>query len=223
MSEGEKNLISFLYFIEKCRGTDDANNQADLTNRIIVIDDPVSSLSHTYVFDIAQLIKRHFFEESYKQLFVLTHSLYFLSEIIKTEEDKKLFRVYKDSNSCILEMSKDEIQNDYQAYWQVIKDFSAERIGVSSVVLANSMRNILEYFFGFIRADKNFRQTKQKLEKDYPAFTRYMNRESHSDAVNAPFDIKEIDPSHFMEAFNKVFKEAGFESHYETMMGSSET
>lgn len=223
LSEGEKNLISFLYFIEKCRGTDDSNNQVDLTNRVIVIDDPVSSLSHTYVFDIAQLIKRHFFEESYKQIFVLTHSLYFLSEAIKTEDEKKLFRVYKDSYSCISEMRKDEIQNDYQAYWQVIKDFSAERAGVSGVVLANSMRNILEYFFGFIRADKNFRQTKQKLEKDYPAFTRYMNRESHSDAVNAPFDIKEIDPSHFMEAFSKVFKEADFENHYETMMGISET
>ena len=55
LSEGEKMIISFLYFIEECRGKDDSKT-AD-KKKIIVIDDPISSLSHIYVFNIGTLIK----------------------------------------------------------------------------------------------------------------------------------------------------------------------
>ena len=220
LSEGEKTLVSFLYFIEVCKGTEDSTSQVDLANRIVVIDDPVSSLSHTYVFDIAQLIKNEFFEK-FKQLFILTHSLYFLSEVIKTKLEKKLFRIHKYGKTSIKDMKKDEIQNEYQAFWQVIRDYEKKPSSVSSVLIANSMRNILECFFGFIYADSDFRKTKERLTGDYSTFLRFMDRKSHSDAVNITVDSREINPSRFMEAFKEVFKEAGFESHYNTMMGKN--
>lgn len=77
LSEGEKIIISFLYFIEECRGKDDSKT-AD-KKKIVVIDDPISSLSHIYVFNIGTLIKSEFFGSSkfYEQIFVLTHNLYF--------------------------------------------------------------------------------------------------------------------------------------------------
>ena len=45
LSEGEKTLISFLYFVEMCLGVDDADKDGHTGNRIVVIDDPISSLS----------------------------------------------------------------------------------------------------------------------------------------------------------------------------------
>ncbi|MDK3159505.1 AAA family ATPase [Kamptonema cortianum] len=59
LSEGEKMIISFLYFLELCRGKKDATEAAK--KKIIVIDDPISSLSHIYVFNVGRLIKNEFF------------------------------------------------------------------------------------------------------------------------------------------------------------------
>lgn len=55
LSEGERTIISILYFIETCQGLLDKSS----TNkkRIIVIDDPVSSLSNIYVFNIGRLLR----------------------------------------------------------------------------------------------------------------------------------------------------------------------
>ncbi|MQT71993.1 AAA family ATPase, partial [Pseudomonas sp. FSL R10-0071] len=46
LSEGEKTLISFLYFLEVCNGELDAESTKQKSDRIVVIDDPISSLSH---------------------------------------------------------------------------------------------------------------------------------------------------------------------------------
>ncbi|EMM97691.1 AAA domain protein [Leptospira interrogans serovar Zanoni str. LT2156] len=70
-------IISFLYFIELCKGK--ISTTSIVTKKIIIIDDPISSLSHIYVFNIGQLIKKYFTNPNsdYEQIFILTHSLYF--------------------------------------------------------------------------------------------------------------------------------------------------
>ena len=218
LSEGEKTLISFLYFLEVCRGTEVSGNQVNLENRIIVIDDPISSLSHNYIFDMAQIIKVEFFKKHFQQIFILSHSIYFLSEVIKTNGNKNLFRIEKNKKTTIQPMKPEEILDTYRAYWQVLKTYQKNPSFVSNVLLGNTMRNILECLRGFIHADMNFRATNKNLEKDYPVFTRYINRESHFDSVNSPFDVGEIEGRRFMEAFKKIFKGMRLEDHYNKMM-----
>lgn len=75
LSEGEKTVISFLYFIELCKGRENNDEVTTATEKIVVIDDPISSLSHMYVFNVAQLIRKIFFNDEYKQVFILTHNL----------------------------------------------------------------------------------------------------------------------------------------------------
>ena len=58
LSEGEKMVISFLYFIELCKGESTAEKASN--KKIVVIDDPISSLSHIYVFNIGRLIHNEF-------------------------------------------------------------------------------------------------------------------------------------------------------------------
>ncbi|AST67247.1 hypothetical protein BFG07_00105 [Kosakonia cowanii] len=55
LSEGEKTLITFLYFLELCDGRLDSDNE-DNKEKLIVIDDPISSLSHDYIYEISSLI-----------------------------------------------------------------------------------------------------------------------------------------------------------------------
>ena len=160
LSEGEKMIISFLYFLELCRGKKEATE----TNKkkIVVIDDPISSLSHIYVFNVGRLIKNEFFgkkktktdsatgekitewEYKYEQVFILTHSLYFFYEITETKHDDRketqnLIRLSKnEKGSSFISMSYEEIQNDYQAYWFIIKDESQH-----PALISNCMRNII--------------------------------------------------------------------------------
>jgi len=238
LSEGEKTMISFFYFLELCRGKEDPDETQE---KIIVIDDPISSLSHMYIFNIAQLIKREFTDAKlikgegdepnrgelknkakYRQCFILTHSLYFFYEMTETKHElrkvsQSLFRVSKgESGSRIQNMKYEEIQNDYQSYWSIIRDKDSP-----PALLANSMRNIIEYFFNFIeKKDLNntFRQEELQNVK-YQSFYRYINRESHSLGQNI-FDTKEFNFEVFQDAFRLVFETTGYPDHYKKMMKS---
>lgn len=212
LSEGEKTVISFLYFLELCKGKE--NSDEVVTDKIVVIDDPISSLSHMYVFNVAQLIRKNFFNDEYKQVFILTHNLYFFHELLHKQKENncKLFRLCRSEFSQISEMNRGEIQNEYQSYWQILKDHNQGK--ATDAILANTMRNILERFFGFIEKN-NFSQLTEKLgeERKYCFFIRYINRESHSDSKNIS-DTKEIDPKIFKEAFKKIFEYSGYIEHY---------
>lgn len=236
LSEGEKMIISFLYFIELCRGKKEATETGK--KKIIVIDDPISSLSHIYVFNIGRLIKNEFFGKKenktdkhtgekiiewkykYEQVFILTHSLYFFYEITETKHDERketqnLFRLSKNENgSSFSSMSYEEVQNDYQAYWFIIKDESQH-----PALIANCMRNIIEYFFNFVEKKdlNNFFQQEPLKNNRFQAFYRYINRESHSLGQNI-FDYKEFNYQDFRDAFSQLFKIAGYEAHYKKMI-----
>lgn len=221
LSEGEKMIISFLYFCELCRGMISAEDTA--SQRIVVIDDPISSLSHIYIFNVGRLIKRLFFDsDRFEQVFVLTHSLYFFYELTETnhdrrEKEQKIFRMIKNSEgSQIQGMKYEEIQNDYQSYWGIVKDPNQP-----PALIANCMRNIVEYFFNFVKKRdlNNVFQMPELQDSKYQAFNRYMNRESHSLGQNI-FDFKEFDYDIFREALRLVFEKTGYSEHYKQMMKS---
>ncbi|QKG66731.1 AAA family ATPase [Pseudomonas sp. B14-6] len=226
LSEGEKTLISFLYFLEVCNGDLDDKTSKLKSNRIIVIDDPISSLSHNYIYDIASLIRRQVLspKTKFKQVFILTHNLFFFHEMIKLmQEDKEektlaLFRITKAQFSSVATMQEKEVQNDYQSFWQTIKDALAGR--TSTNVIPNMMRNILEYYFTFVHRQDSLRRALTDLADENPEFRalfRYINRESHSDAINLT-DFGEIDPAQYIARFRDVFVKTKFESHFDKMM-----
>lgn len=219
LSEGEKMIISFLYFLEQCRGKKNALDPGK--KKIIVIDDPISSLSHIYVFNVGRLIHNEFLRiDKYEQIFILTHSLYFFYELTDTNKDRrkenqKLFRLRKNNTgSEILEMSYEEVQNDYQSYWFIVKDNNQP-----PALIANCMRNIIEYFYNFVEKQdlNNVFQKPELQDTRFQAFNRYVNRESHSLGQNI-FDYKEFNYDDFKDAFGLVFKVSGYEDHYNKMI-----
>lgn len=218
LSEGEKMMISFLYFCELCKGSTDTESAG--TQRVAVIDDPISSLSHVFVFNVGQTIRTLFFQsDRFVQVFVLTHSLYFFYELTdanhqRRRESQKLARMVKpESGTEIQDMKYEEIQNDYQAYWAVVNNPDQP-----AALIANCMRNIVEYFFSFVRKKdlNNVFQMPELQEAKYQAFCRYINRESHSLGQNI-FDMKEFDYEAFHEGLRLVFKNTGYTEHYDEM------
>ena len=222
LSEGEKTVISFLYFVELCRGVETADKTKQ---KIIVIDDPISSLSQIYVFNIAQLIKQLFKnigEDNLVQYFVLTHSLYFFHELAgKRSSEKenlmKFFRITKQDTSDFEEIQHSQIQNEYEVYWHVVKTATQDNMPL----VANAMRNIIEYFFGFIEGAESINNIFQKpclQGNKFQSFRRYIDRESHTDKMNIN-DYKEFDLTIFKEAFKQVFLASNHKAHHEKYMG----
>ena len=228
LSEGEKTLISFLYFLEVCQGMDDADKDGDTSKRVIVIDDPISSLSFNLVFDTAILIKDIFLRKKtdFHQVFILTHHLYFLHELLGNPKDSSvpeimLYRVFKTGHSQVTSMKRKEIQNHYESYWQIVKDATNNQN--FSPVLPNAMRNILEHYFSFVHAEDKYFKAIEKLSEEhnnpaYKAFARYLGRGSHSGNTNIT-DMAEIDVAKFLHYFKQIFIETDFEKHYIQMMG----
>jgi wobble nucleotide-excising tRNase len=225
LSEGEKTLITFLYFIEKCSGATSKEDNAICSNRTIVIDDPISSLSQNYVFDIASIIHHEIIKKNFKQIFVLTHNLYFFHELLMLKssqqnhlpKDYNLFRVIKSDHTNVLPMKRNTLLNDYQNFWQIIKDCEEKNFHAS--MLPNAMRNILERYFSFIHQQGNLKKVLEDIgavDKEFEPFLRYFNRGSHSDAIN--LDLGTIDTQRYISKFREIFVETGFPEHYDTMM-----
>lgn len=70
LSEGEKTAIAFIYFLTKVR-----ENGNDISNSIIVFDDPISSFDSNHLYNAYSYIVVNF--ATCKQLFILTHNFKF--------------------------------------------------------------------------------------------------------------------------------------------------
>lgn len=92
LSEGERNFIAFLYFYHQARGS---MSSEELKEKIVVIDDLVSSMDSTALFLVSAIdremvnVCRNNTEylnpkvpgDYIKQLFILTHNVYFHREV----------------------------------------------------------------------------------------------------------------------------------------------
>lgn len=94
LSEGERNLITFCYFVAKLKDTETKGQ-----NPIIWIDDPISSLDGNHIFFVFSLINAEIVTpEIFEQLFISTHNLDFLKYIkrlpgaLKTKETTAKYR-----------------------------------------------------------------------------------------------------------------------------------
>lgn len=227
LSEGEKTVISFFYFIELVNGSADKDHHLPQNKKIVVIDDPISSLSNTFVYDIAWLIANEIIggPAAVKQTFVLTHSLFFHHELIKHIQAIKLqgqcqyFRVVKRPHTIVVPMGKDDIKNEYDAAWEVVKDARAGN--GTTVGLANAMRCIFEQFFTFTSQQGAFKAALQDMENEDRRFvplSRYLDNQSHRNDQNLT-DFGEHDVQFFLDKFKAVFDATQYPHHYASRMG----
>jgi wobble nucleotide-excising tRNase len=235
LSEGEKTLISFLYYMELLNGSHDKDSVAVLEKTVAVIDDPISSMSHNYIYDIATMIHDELIAPAQtspkvRQVLVLTHNLFFLHEMFKQIRGElskigrkcDIFRVVKSGNSVVIPLDPNELINDYDAMWQVLKD---ARDGIArAMVVPNTMRCILEHFFWFTKRQRDFEAALNEVCNEDGSFiplSRYLNRGSHRGHINF-MDYGQYDVSYYLEKLRAVFEKSGFPEHYSVQMGDLE-
>lgn len=246
LSEGEKNFISFLYFFQLCIGTDDIQNNGS-KKKIIVIDDPVSSLDSQALFVVSTLIhnlilrkgdnpkadKKLFKNDSISQVFILTHNLYFYKEVSFDKRpictDYWHLRIIKINNNTSVKGEYNKtIYDDYSLLWNTIKELKANIPASTSlnIVIANSMRRVIESYVNFIGYGKDSWASLFNENQNEPsyyikcAFISTINDESHKiTALDSVYYQKIINeqPQVLFDVFIEIFKSIGKE-HYELMM-----
>lgn len=88
LSEGERTLIAFCYFVARLSDLSTQNK-----NPIIFIDDPICSLDSNHIFFIFSLISSEIFQKMretklFSQMFISTHSLDFFKYLHKFKDKK---------------------------------------------------------------------------------------------------------------------------------------
>jgi wobble nucleotide-excising tRNase len=105
LSEGEKSFITFLYFYYLVGGS--FSSSGGTNDRVVVFDDPVSSLDADILFIVCNLIKKVVAEmrsgtSPIKQILVLTHNIYFHKEVTFDKTRDGLGTALKDETFWVI-------------------------------------------------------------------------------------------------------------------------
>jgi wobble nucleotide-excising tRNase len=180
---------------------------------------------------IASLI-RHTLEEvraqrsHIKQVFVLTHNVYFHKEITFHKDrsagqafNEETFWIIRkvDGKSTVQKYPINPIKTSYDLLWSEIRDSSPQAPGVQ-----NAMRRILEYYFrilGGIGYDEIVDLFDGEEKLICKALFSWVNDGSHSipDDVFMTFDDGSVQKQR--EVFKNIFVKTKQSNHYNMMMG----
>lgn len=229
LSEGERSFITFLYFFHLLKGSESSSGVT--TDRVVVFDDPVSSLDSDVLFIVGSLI-RHTLEEvranrsHIKQAFVLTHNVYFHKEIT-FHKDRSAGQAFKeetfwiirkvDGKSRVQDYRVNPIKTSYELLWSEIRDANPQAPGIQ-----NAMRRILEHYFrilGRLGYDEIVDLFDGEEKLICKALFSWVNEGSHSipDDVFMTFDDGAVQKQR--EVFKNIFVKTQHLSHYNMMMG----
>ncbi|RVZ59055.1 AAA family ATPase [Helicobacter pylori] len=232
LSEGEVTFITFLYYYHLAKGSLKENDISK--NKVLVIDDPISSLDSNILFIVSVLVKdlmKEAMEEktNIKQVIILTHNTYFYKEITLLEYDLKRYQgkysfwiIKKDNNvSKIKDYKENPIKNSYELLWQEVKQ--AKENNASWVSLQNVMRRIIEYYFrilGGFKHNDSLSECFENIEEKRVcnSFISWFNDGSHGISDDLFVQSQDTSIETYLKVFEKIFKETGHEAHYKMMM-----
>ena len=170
LSEGEKNFIAFLYFYHLVHGSDSADGET--REKIVVIDDPVSSMDSGSLFIVSTLVRQMIeicrnnadnrnrtAEGNFiKQIFILTHNAYFHREVsysyVAKYDYASFYLIRKIGTKSTIKLCDDVNPNApterinvnpvKNSYAALWDEYKEVQ---SAVPLMNVIRRILEYYF----------------------------------------------------------------------------
>jgi wobble nucleotide-excising tRNase len=227
LSEGEITFITFLYYLQLTKGAIEKDNVSD--NRILVIDDPISSLDSDILFVVSSLIKKIIDKikndiGNIKQLIVLTHNVYFHKEVSFIDmrdnggKHTNYWIVRKNNNiSTFTSYKKNPIQTSYQLLWQEIQDKEKNSI----VTIQNTMRRIIENYFKILGnynkviTDKFDDSEEQMICK---SLLSWINDGSHGISDDLYIETQDNTIDKYLEVFKQIFIKTDHAGHYNMMM-----
>lgn len=236
LSEGERSFIAFLYFYHLLKGS---NSESGTTSdRVIVFDDPVSSLDSNILFIVGSLIQKLFEDVrsnqgTTKQIFVLTHNVYFHKQVSfdskrsakGKQKDETFWMVRKSNNvSNVQEYETNPIKNEYELLWSEIRNSHNDKEH-NNLSIQNTLRRILEYYFKIL-GNVDFRSIcahfKGREALICQSLFSWVNEGSHA-AHDSLYISHDDSVKNYLNVFKQIFEKTENIAHYDMMMGKEET
>jgi wobble nucleotide-excising tRNase len=229
LSEGEITFITFLYFLQLAKGS---TTETEITDdRILVIDDPISSLDSNVLFVVSSLLKEisksiRNNERNIKQIILLTHNVYFHKEVSfingRTKEcsDTNYWILRKIDNISYLQDFEltNPIQNSYELLWRELKTKDHN----SGITIQNTMRRIIENYFkilgGYVDDDIINKFNNPQEKEIFRSLICWINEGSHTIPDDLFVELQDNTIEIYFKVFKLIFKETGHIAHYEMMM-----
>lgn len=233
LSEGEITFITFLYYLQLAKGSVSEDSVND--ERILVVDDPISSLDSNVLFVVSTLIKEIIKEikleaGNIKQLILLTHNVYFHKEVSfidgRTKKCNKtnfwILRKIDKVTTLQSFLMDNPIQSSYELLWQELKNESP----ISSLTIQNIMRRIIENYFkllGKYGDDDLIQKFETKEEQEIcKSLISWINDGSHSINDDLYIELQDRTIETYKKVFKNIFLLTNHEGHYNMMMNINE-
>lgn len=218
-SEWEKTVIALAYFISKLK-----EDWFNISDSIVVIDDPISSLDENILFNIYNLLSSILPDA--KQIFILTHHFSFFKlfsdSLSKSSKDNisyyRIKNLLSDSkrNAIIVELEKELLKyhSEYEFLFKTIYKYWNENMAIQDKTInisewynyANMTRKLIEWFLSF-KYPQYWSNLKEKLKQgltksnmlgDESTIYQFLNIFSHNNSLKS---FTEIDMTTFTNAW----------------------
>jgi wobble nucleotide-excising tRNase len=231
LSEGEVTFITFLYFYQLAKG----GHEKDKVNerRVLILDDPISSLDSNVLFVVSSLLRRYLDEirsgeGNIAQLILLTHNSYFHKQIAIVEGKNQLradtafwiLRKGRKWTSIVSYGNENPISSTYELLWRELRSEDNK----SSVLLKNAMRRILEYYFTVFGQFSNIKKLPDRfktIEEQMicKSLISWVHDGSHDIADEINVSDNDDTVQRYKDVFQSIFDSNGQLGHYNQMMG----
>jgi wobble nucleotide-excising tRNase len=227
LSEGERSFVTFLYFYQLLKGSPSASGTSG--NRVVVIDDPVTSLDSEVLFVVSTLIRRLVGEvrsrsSHVKQVFVLTHNVYFHKEVTfaprrgnNSLRDETFWLVRKlNGESQVDRCTSNPVRTSYELLWSEIRNPQPDPI-----TLQNTMRRILESYFKIIcgiELDNIQNSFDGRDQLACRSLLSWVHDGSHSAHEDLYVTVSDTTVETYQRVFRMIFDKAEHLPHFEMMM-----
>ncbi len=234
LSEGERNFVTFLYFYYLLRGSQAESGMT--ADKVVVFDDPVSSLDSDVLFVVSSLV-RELYEDTrqnkgtIKQIFVLTHNVYFHKEVTYNSnrskdnplKDESFWLIKKRGDDSFVErQATNPIKTSYELLWEEVRAKPEQR---NNATIQNTLRRILENYFKLLGGTPlndlytHFNGDDKIKCKD---LCSWINDGSHSGGILSDEYYSMPDATtveRYLQVFKEIFKQYDHIAHYDMMMG----
>jgi wobble nucleotide-excising tRNase len=202
------------------------------TDRIVVFDDPVSSLDSDILFIVGSLIKGLFDEVRagvghIKQIFVLTHNVYFHKEVTYSPKlkgvspNERTYWIVRKTGlvSKLDKHSTNPIKTSYELLWAEVR--KPER---SNLAIQNTLRRILENYFkilGSIDFDDLCAMFDGREKIICKSLCSWVHDGSHYAHDDLFVSIDDSMVESYLNVFRAIFDKSSHSAHYKMMMAGA--
>ena len=223
LSTGEKNIIAFLYFLEKLK---EADHKGTRENKIIVFDDPMNSNDDAMQYVMTEELRWLCKERKDDCVVIMTHNGHFYINLLYDwDRDKqmknKVKRIHlrKSSAECaefnVIEKAEDDIKTCYQGLWLDLR-FIYECREASPRLLLNPIRRIVDTYEMFNGLQKgSFYSNASK------GSNKLRNLGSHG-LDDLEYEITYKGKEELMEDFRKDFCKNNAKNHFDRLWKGTE-